>query len=269
MLPLGAIHESQQAMNTPVLLKESVSEGVAVLRLNRPQVLNALNLELRRALAHMFIELDQDESVKAIVLAGSAKAFCAGADLNEYVDAHPMEIVARQMGSLWSAISGCSKPVVVALRGFALGGGLELAMHGDIIVCSDLAKLGQPEVQIGLMPGGGATQRLTRAVGKFKAMKWLLTGALFSAKEAFEMGLVSEVVADEEVDARAYKLANQLARGPQHAIRSIKQSVLQSMSVPLEQGLEFERKAFQLLFATNDKTEGIRARLEKRDARFD
>lgn len=269
MLPLGAIHESQQAMNTPVLLKESVSEGVAVLRLNRPQVLNALNLELRRALAQMFIELDQDESVKAIVLAGSAKAFCAGADLNEYVDAQPMEIVARQMGSLWSAISGCSKPVVVALRGFALGGGLELAMHGDIIVCSDLAKLGQPEVQIGLMPGGGATQRLTRAVGKFKAMKWLLTGALFSAKEAFEMGLVSEVVADEEVDARAYKLAHQLARGPQQAIRSIKQSVLQSMSVPLQEGLEFERKAFQLLFATNDKTEGIRARLEKRDAKFD
>ena len=142
-------------------------------------------------------------------------------------------------------------------------------MHGDIIVCSELAKMGQPEVQIGLMPGGGATQRLTRAVGKFKAMKWLLTGALFTASEAFEMGLVSEVVPDEEVDARALVLAKQLAKGPQQAIRSIKQSVLQSMSVPLEQGLEFERKSFQLLFATADKTEGIRARLEKRDAKFD
>jgi enoyl-CoA hydratase/carnithine racemase len=256
-------------MNTQVLLRENDSSGVAVLRLNRPEVLNALNLELRRALAQMFTELDRDASIKAIVLAGSAKAFCAGADLNEYVDAQPMEIVARQMGSLWSAISTCSKPVVVALRGFALGGGLELAMHGDIIVCSDLAKLGQPEVQIGLMPGGGATQRLTRAVGKFKAMKWLLTGALFSAKEALDMGLVSEVVADEEVDARALKLAHQLAGGPQQAIRSIKQAVLQSMSVPLEQGLEFERKSFQLLFATQDKTEGIRARLEKRDPKFE
>ncbi len=256
-------------MSSPVLLRETLDEGVVVLRLNRPEVLNALNLELRRALAQVFTELHHDEGVKAIVLAGSAKAFCAGADLNEYVDAQPMEIVARQMGGLWGAISGCSKPVVVALRGFALGGGLELAMHGDIIVCAETAKMGQPEVQIGLMPGGGATQRLTHAVGKFKAMKWLLTGALFGAKEAFEMGLVSEVVPDEEVDERALKLAKQLAKGPQQAIRSIKQAVLQSMNTPLDQGLELERKSFQLLFATRDKTEGIRARLEKRDAKFD
>jgi enoyl-CoA hydratase/carnithine racemase len=265
----ATLKESCFFMSSQVLIRESVFEGVVVLRLNRPEVLNALNLELRRALAQVFTDLGRDDTVKAIVLAGSAKAFCAGADLNEYVDANPMEIVARQMGGLWSAISSCAKPVVVALRGFALGGGLELAMHGDIIVCSELAKMGQPEVQIGLMPGGGATQRLTRAVGKFKAMKWLLTGALFSASEAFEMGLVSEVVPDEEVDTRALVLAKQLAKGPQQAIRSIKQSVLQSMSVPLEQGLEFERKSFQLLFATADKTEGIRARLEKRDAKFD
>lgn len=256
-------------MSSSVLLSEPLDSGVVVLRLNRPEVLNALNLELRHALADAFVQLDQDPHVRVIVLAGSAKAFCAGADLKEYVDAHPMEIVARQMGALWGAISECSKPVVVALRGFALGGGLELAMHADIIVCSETAKLGQPEVQIGLMPGGGATQRLTRAVGKFKAMKWLLSGALFSGKEAFEMGLVSEIVPDEEVDDRALKLAHQLAKGPQQAIRFIKQAVLQSMNVPLDQGLELERKSFQLLFATADKTEGIRARLEKRDAQFD
>ena len=256
-------------MSESVLIKESSEQGVVILRLNRPEVLNALNLDLRRALAEMFRQIDQDPSVRSIVLAGSAKAFCAGADLNESVDAQPIEIVSRQMGALWGAISGCSKPIVVALRGFALGGGLELAMHGDIIVCSENAKMGQPEVQSGLMPGGGATQRLTRAVGKFKAMKWLLTGALFTAHEAFEMGLVSEVVPDEEVETRALKLAVQLAKGPQHAIRSIKQAVLQSMNVPLEQGLELERKSFQLLFATQDKTEGIRARLEKRDAHFE
>ena len=250
------------------LLEERPAPGVVLLRLHRPAVLNALNLALRQALAEAFVRLEADPGVKAIVLAGGTKAFCAGADLNEYVDATPPEIIGREMDRLWGAISGCRKPVVAAVRGHALGGGCELAMHADLIVASERARFGQPEVLIGLMPGGGATQRLTRAVGKFRAMQILLTGAPFGAAEALAMGLASEVQPDEEVEPRALALASQFAAGPQLAIRFIKEAVIAGMNLPLELGLAFERKSFQLLFATHDKTEGIRARLDKRAADF-
>ena len=239
-----------------------------LLRLNRPEVLNALNLQLRRDLAAAFTRLDADPQVRAIVLAGSERAFCAGADLNEYVDATPPEIIGRQMEQLWGAISGCRKPVIAAVRGHALGGGCELAMHADIIVAGERARFGQPEVKIGLMPGGGATQRLTRAVGKFVAMKILLCGEPFDASAALEMGLVSELVPDAEVEARAVALASQLAALPVLALRFIKEAVLEGMNLPLDQGLQLERKSFQLLFSTADKSEGIRARLEKRPPQF-
>jgi enoyl-CoA hydratase/carnithine racemase len=251
-----------------LLLEERPAPGVALLRLNRPAVLNALNLALRRALAEAFTRLDADESVNVVVLAGSERAFCAGADLNEYVDATPVEVIGRQMGRLWDAIADCRKPVIAAVRGHALGGGCELAMHADLIVAGDSARFGQPEVLIGIMPGGGATQRLTRAVGKFRAMKLLLAGAPIPAPEALAMGLVSEVVHDAEVEPRALALAAQLAQGPQQALQFIKQAVVEGMNLPLQQGLELERKSFQLLFATADKTEGIRARLDKRAAQF-
>lgn len=250
------------------LLQEAAAPGVVVLRLHRPQVLNALNLALRHALADAFRALDQDATVHAIVLAGSERAFCAGADLQEYVDATPTDILERQMDQLWNAISGCSKPVIAAVRGHALGGGCELAMHADIIIAGDSARFGQPEVKIGIMPGGGATQRLTRAVGKFAALKILLAGEPFSAAEALRMGLTSEVVADAEVESRAVQLACQLATLPAQSLRFIKEAVIQGMNLPLDQGLQWERKSFQLLFATPDKTEGIRARLEKRPPVF-
>lgn len=246
------------------LLIERVAPGVVVLRLNRPEVLNALNLALRHALADAFRSLDQDPTVHALVLAGSERAFCAGADLQEYVDASPTDILERRMDQLWGAISACSKPVIAAVRGHALGGGCELAMHADIIVAGNGARFGQPEVKIGIMPGGGATQRLTRAVGKFAAMKILLSGEPFSAAEARAMGLASEVVDDAQVEQRAVQLACELAALPVQAIQFIKEAVVQGMNLPLEQGLQWERKSFQLLFATPDKTEGIRARLEKR-----
>jgi enoyl-CoA hydratase len=251
-----------------ILLEEQPAPGVVMLRLHRPAVLNALNLALRQALAEAFTRLNEDTAVRAIVLAGSERAFCAGADLHEYVDATPSEIIARQMDKLWGAISSCRKPVIAAVRGHALGGGCELAMHADILLAGQGARFGQPEVLIGLMPGGGATQRLTRAVGKFRAMQLLLTGAAITAADALAMGLASEVLPDEQVEARALALAQQLAAGPQQALRFIKEAVLQGMHLPLEQGLQFERKSFQLLFATDDKTEGIRARLEKRAAQF-
>lgn len=252
----------------PLLLEERPAVGLALLRLNRPEVLNALNLQLRRDLAAAFSRLDADPQVRVIVLAGSERAFCAGADLNEYVDATPPEIIGRQMDQLWGAISGCRKPVIAAVRGHTLGGGCELAMHADIIVAGERARFGQPEVKIGLMPGGGATQRLTRAVGKFAAMKILLCGEPFDAAAAMAMGLVSEVVPDQEVEVRALALAAQLAALPALALQFIKEAVLEGMNLPLDQGLQFERKSFQLLFSTADKSEGIRARLEKRPPQF-
>lgn len=251
-----------------ILLEEHPAEGVALLRLHRPGVLNALNLALRRALAEAFTRLDADASVKVIILAGGERAFCAGADLNEYVDASPTEIIERQMDRLWGAISGCRKPVIAAVRGHALGGGCELAMHADIIVAGRSASFGQPEVRIGIMPGGGATQRLTRAVGKFAAMNILLRGEAFAAEVAAAMGLVSELVNDAEVETRALQLASQMAALPALSLRFIKEAVLESMNGDLETGLRLERKSFQLLFATQDKTEGIRARLDKRPPVF-
>jgi enoyl-CoA hydratase len=255
-------------MSTGLLLISTPAPGVAWVRLNRPHVLNALNLALRRELAAAVAQLDLDDAVRAIVLAGGDRAFCAGADLTEYVDADPVEIVGRDMDRLWGAVSACRKPVIAAVRGHALGGGCELAMHADLIVAGASARFGQPEVLIGLMPGGGATQRLTRAIGKFRAMRMLLTGEPIGAEDAHRCGLVSEVVDDEAVERRALDLATRLAGLPVLAVRYIKEAVLESMHGTLEAGLRFERKSFQLLFATDDKTEGIRARLEKRPAHF-
>jgi enoyl-CoA hydratase len=252
-----------------LLLEERPATGVAVLRLNRPAVLNALNLALRQALAEAFTRLDDDETVRVIVLTGSARAFCAGADLGEYLDASSPEIIDRQMDRLWGAISACRKPVIAAVRGHALGGGCELAMHADIILASDTASFGQPEVLLGLMPGGGATQRLSRAIGKFRAMKLLLTGERIQAREALAMGLASEVVPDAELEDHALKLAGELAQGPRLALQFIKEAVLESMSSPLALGLQFERKSFQLLFSTQDKHTGIAARLAKQSPRFE
>lgn len=253
-----------QPESTSLLLQERQADGVVLLSINCPGVRNALNLELRRELAAQFLSLGDADDVRCIVLTGDQKAFCAGADLNEYVDATPEEIIGRHMGDLWDAIARCPKPVIAAVNGFALGGGCELAMHADIIVAGESAVFGQPEVLIGLIPGGGATQRLTRAVGKFVAMKLLLTGETVTAAEAHAAGLVSSVVADEDVLPTACKLAKKIAHQSPLAVRQIKELVLESMSGPLDSGLRQERKAFQLMFSSAEKTKRIRAFLDKR-----
>jgi enoyl-CoA hydratase/carnithine racemase len=250
------------------VIVERPSECVAMVRLNRPQVRNALNLSLRRELASVFHELSDEDAVRCVVITGDDKAFCAGADLHEYVDASPAEIVARNMHLLWGAIAECPKPVIAAVRGYALGGGCELAMHADIIIAGESAQFGQPEVRVGLMPGGGATQRLTWAVGKFAAMRLLLIGESISAREALSMGLVSSVVSDDCVVADALELAERIAMLAPLAVRFIKESVIESMNSPLDSGLRSERRAFQMLFSTADKTEGISAFLEKRKPVF-
>lgn len=253
---------------TDLILQENPAPGVRLLRINRPEARNALNTPLRKALAEAFLQARQDEELRAIILTGDERAFVAGADLREFAAMSTTDVARIDMRDTWGVIAACPLPVIAAIRGFALGGGLELAMHADIIIAGEGAKLGQPEINVGIMPGGGGTQRLVRAVGKFRAMKMLLTGQPVSGREAFEMGLVSEVVADAEVLPRAIEMATRIASLPPLAARRIKEIVLAGADAPLDTAIMLERRAFETLFDTTDKAEGMAAFLEKRPARF-
>ena len=254
---------------TDLVLLERPAEGVVLLRINRPEVRNALNLEVRKLLAKHLGEVGEETTTRAVVLTGNDKSFAAGADIKEMVDLGSIEMMQRGVHRLWRAIGGCPKPVIAAVSGYALGGGCELAMTCDIIVAGESARFGQPEVNIGIIPGGGGTQRLTRAVGKYKAMRYILTGELFSAKEALDMGLVSEVVPDPEVEGRAIDLARQIAALPPLAVQLAKEAVLAGMDAPLTSGLALETKSLQLLFSSRDQKEGMRAFIEKRKPKFE
>ena len=251
-----------------LVLLEYPDDGIALLRINRPEALNALNITIRTELADHFQRLGADDKVRCIVLTGNEKAFVAGADLKEMADKGTADMVNNRLIELWRVIARCPKPVIAAVNGFALGGGCELAMHADIIVAGESARFGQPEVRVGIMAGGGATQRLVRAVGKFKAMKILLTGEHITATEAFQMGLASEVVADDQVLDRALKIATTIAALPPLAIRQTKEVVLAGADCSLEAGLLLERKAFEILFDTEDQKEGMQAFFEKRKPTF-
>ncbi len=248
---------------TEVLL-EYPGDGIAILRLNRPEARNALNKAVRTALAEHFESLGADTTTRCIVLTGTPTVFAAGADLKDIADAGAVEMLLRDTQRQWRAIAQCPKPVIAAVNGFALGGGCELAMHADIIVAGEGASFGQPEIRVGIMPGAGGTQRLTRAVGKFKAMRMLLTGEPVGARDAEAMGLVSAVVPDDRVLETALALAGRIAAMPPLAVRQIKEVVLAGADLPLDGALALERKAFQLLFASADQKEGMRAFLEKR-----
>jgi enoyl-CoA hydratase/carnithine racemase len=253
---------------TELVLLERPAEGVVLLRINRPEARNALNLEVRKLLARHLGELGEDTTTRAIVLTGNEKSFAAGADIKEMAGLGTIEAMQRGVHKLWRAIAACPKPVIAAVSGYALGGGCELAMTCDIIVAGESARFGQPEVNIGIIPGGGATQRLTRAVGKYKAMKYILTGEMFAAHEAFDMGLVSEVVPDPEVEGRAIDLARQIAVLPPLAIQFAKEAVLAGMEAPLSSALALEVKLSQILFSSQDQKEGMRAFIEKRKPKF-
>jgi len=255
-------------MTAAVVVTERPAEGVGLVRINRPEARNALNLEVRRLLAKHLSEMGEDDSVRCIVLTGNEKSFAAGADIKEMADASAIDMLLRGTQKLWRTIYGCPKPVIAAVSGFALGGGCELAMTCDIILAGESAKFGQPEVKIGIIPGGGGTQRFPRTVGKYKAMRYVLTGDLFGAKEAFDMGLVSEVVPDAEVEKRAVAMAAQIAELPPLAIQQTKESVLRGMDASLETGLTLETRTLQMLFASQDQKEGMAAFIEKRKPNF-
>jgi enoyl-CoA hydratase len=253
---------------TDLVLLERPAEGVVLLRINRPEARNALNLEVRKALARHLGELGEDSTTRAVVLTGNSKSFAAGADIKEMADAGTIEMLHRGNHKLWRAIAGCPKPVIAAVSGYALGGGCELAMTCDIIVAGESAQFGQPEVKIGIIPGGGGTQRLIRAVGKYKAMKYILTGEMIPATEAFDMGLISELVPDPEVEGRAIDLARQIAALPPLAIQLAKEAVLAGMDASLTSAIALESKSIQILFSSQDQKEGMRAFIEKRKPKF-
>ena len=250
---------------TDVLL-ESPADGIAVVRLNRPQVRNALSIAVRELLAQHFIALGEDDTTRCIIVTGGDTVFAAGADLRDMAERSPVEMMSRR--DLWQPIARCSKPVIAAVNGYAFGGGCELAMLADIIVAGEGASFAQPEVRVGIMPGAGGTQRLTRAVGKYRAMKMLLTGEPVSARDALAMGLASEVAPDGEVFSRALAIAKTIASMPPLAVIQIKEAVLAGQDSSLDAALLLERKAFQLLFATEDQKEGMHAFLEKRKPEF-
>jgi enoyl-CoA hydratase len=255
-------------MTELVILHPVTIPHVAHLQLNRPQELNALNLELMTQLKDLLQQLDADEDIRVIVLSGNEKAFAAGADIKQMSERSVMDMVAIDQFSIWDTIKKIKKPIIAAVSGFALGGGCELCMLCDMIVASETAKFGQPEIKIGVMPGAGGTQRLTRAVGKALAMEMVLTGQFITAQTAFEAGLLNRVVPVELYLQEAFRLATAVATMSPIAIKMAKESVLKAFDSSLEDGLLFERKNFYLLFASEDQKEGMQAFIEKRPPVF-
>lgn len=242
----------------------STEHGYALVQLNRPEVLNALNIALMAELVETLEALDGNDQVRCIILTGNEMAFAAGADIKEMANATAVEMVLRDQFARWDRIRRIKKPLIAAVSGFALGGGCELAMACDIIIASETARFGQPEISIGVMPGAGGTQRLTRAIGKARAMEMVLTGRPMSAHEAFEAGLLTKIVPKEMLLGEAKRIAAEIAAKPPIAVRLAKESVLKAFDASLEDGLEFERKNFYLLFASDDQKEGMLAFTEKR-----
>lgn len=251
------------------LVQVSVEGRVALLRLNRPQARNALSPELMEELASELERLDPDPEVRCAVIAGSEEVFAAGADIKAMAERSFAEALRHPAASFWRRLAALKTPLVAAVSGYALGGGCELALACDMIVASDSAVFGQPEIRLGIIPGGGGTQRLARAIGKQRAMEYVLTGRRFDAATALELGLVNEVVEDGRWLEEAMKLAATVAERPPIAARLAKQAVLTAEETALSPGLEAERRLYELAMATEDRVEGMRAFLEKREPKFE
>ncbi len=261
-----------QAVSTaspaPDVLASRPRPGVLLLTLNRPQVNNALRSRTLADLAEHLSEAAEDDGVRCVVLTGGRKAFAAGADIGELAAHDATSILSDVRPRHWQVIRQFPKPLVAAVNGFCLGGGNELAMHADIILAGEDARFGQPEINLGIIPGAGGTQRLTAALGKSEAMRLVLSGAFLDARTALARGLVSAVCPPELTVDHALDLAETIAAKPPLALRLAKEAVLKAFDMGLEQGLAHERRAFCQLFATADKAEGVAAFLEKRRPAF-
>jgi enoyl-CoA hydratase len=241
---------------------------VGVVLLNRPKQLNALSGELMAALASALEELDADPEIRAIVIGGNERAFAAGADIGELAAGTPISLYENRRLDRWDAIRDVRTPIVAAVSGFCLGGGCELAMLCDLIVASESAKFGQPEINLGVLPGAGGTQRLTRAVGKAVAMDMILTGRMLSAREALDFGLVARVVAKETWLDEAKRVAREIAAKGPVAVRLAKEAIDEAFETPLTAGVAFERRSFLVARASEDAGEGLQAFVEKRPPDF-
>jgi enoyl-CoA hydratase len=241
---------------------------VGVVTLNRPKVLNALSPALIAEVTDALSQLEDEGEIRAAVLTGGPRVFAAGADIGDMAERSPVDQLLRDQTGRWSRVASFSKPLIAAVNGYALGGGCELALMCDLIVAGDSARFGQPEINLGIIPGAGGTQRWPRTVGKYVAMEVNLTGGQVSAQRAYQLGLVNRVVPAEVTLRVAVDIARQLATKPPLALRLAKESVNKSLETPLSEGLSNERKNFYFLFATEDQKEGMRAFLEKRRGEF-
>ena len=251
-----------------ILVERDEERRVALLRFNRPKQLNALNGQVMDELCNALEALDRDEAIRVLVVTGNERAFAAGADIGEMADASPIDMLRTNRIAQWDRVRRISKPVIAAVAGWCLGGGCELAMALDLIVAAEGARFGQPEINLGVIPGAGGTQRLTRAVGKSAAMEMILTGEPIDAREAHRLGLVARVVPNELVVEDALTLAAKIATKSPLALRLAKEAVNAAYEMSLTDALAHERRLFYLLFGSEDQKEGMAAFLEKRDPDF-
>jgi enoyl-CoA hydratase len=255
-------------MSDDKLILTDTDGHVGIIRINRPKVLNALNPALMEAMADQLEAWENDANIYATVLTGSDRAFAAGADIGDMAQQSALSMYERDQFATWDRIARCKKPIVAAVSGFALGGGCELMMMCDIVIAAQNAQFGQPEINLGVIPGAGGTQRMTRAVGKAVAMDLILTGRFLSADEALQLGLVSRVVPDEHYFTEALQLAQSMCTKGPVALRIGKEAVNKSYEMTLMEGIQYERKLFYMLFATDDQKEGMAAFVEKRKPQF-
>ncbi len=250
------------------LIKVEPQPPIATITLDRPKVLNALSPAVISEVGEALRELDADESIRAVVITGGPKVFAAGADIGDMAERSAAEQLNRDQTGAWAPISGFKKPLIAAVNGYCLGGGCELALMCDVIIAGDSARFGQPEINLGIIPGAGGTQRWPRTAGKYAAMEVMLTGGMVSARRAYELGMVNKVVPAEMSVAVAQRMARQLAEKPPVAVRLAKESVQKAFETSLAEGLGAERRSFYFLFSTDDQKEGMRAFLEKRKGVF-
>ncbi|ANB60429.1 enoyl-CoA hydratase/isomerase family protein [Anoxybacteroides amylolyticum] len=255
-------------MNEFLHIQTRVEGMVAVIELNRPHVLNALNRPMVTEIVRAIESYDRNDDVRVIVLTGKGRAFAAGADIDEMANDDPITLDLLNQFAEWDRLALIKKPMIAAVHGFALGGGFELALCCDLLFASETAEFGFPEVNIGVMPGAGGTQRLTKLIGKTKALEWLWTGERMSAKTAYDLGIVNRLIAPELLVEETMRFAQKLAAQPPLSVRFIKEAVHKAVDYSLYEGMQFERKNFYLLFASADQKEGMQAFMEKRKPKF-
>jgi enoyl-CoA hydratase len=246
----------------------SERDGLGFIELNRPKVLNAINRPMVSEIVGAFEEFDQNDDVKVIILSGKGRAFAAGADIDEMSEDGAIDLELLNQFTEWDRLAWIKKPIIGAVQGFALGGGFELALCCDMLFAAEDASFGFPEVNLGVMPGAGGTQRLTKLIGKSRAMEWLLSGDRFTAAQAHDWGVINRAIAPEILMEETEKFAKKLAAKPPLSIRLIKESVHKAVDYSLYEGMQYERKNFYLLFASDDQKEGMKAFVEKRKPHF-